>query len=96
LLRKAEVSDLTRSVWAEKILRDLGKPLSRPNVAIVLERLDAAYRFDRHLWQLIRNSEYDFSKHRGKIVDAQQLYYLCQPDIYFVTNDARLKKGGFK
>jgi hypothetical protein len=50
-------------------------------------------QFDRHLWQFIRNPDYNFSKHRGEIVDAQQLYYLCQPNIYFVTNDTRLKEA---
>jgi hypothetical protein len=89
--QKSNVPDLTPRIWAEMILRQFGRPLSDSNVKLVLERLDAAYRFDSHLWGLIRNSAYDFSKHRGEMVDAQQLYYLCDSTIYFVTNDKRLK-----
>jgi hypothetical protein len=91
--RKSGVPDLTPNVWAKMILNSLGKPVNSPNVKAVLERLDAACRFDRHLWQFIRNPDYNFSKHRGEIVDAQQLYYLCRSNIYFVTNDTRLKKA---
>jgi hypothetical protein len=91
--RKSGVPDLTPDIWAKMVLKSLGKPFNSPNVTAVLERLDAAYQFDRYLWQFIRNPDYDFSKHRGEIVDAQQLYYLCQSNIYLVTNDARLKRA---
>jgi hypothetical protein len=93
--RKTGVSDLTPDSWSEMILKDLGEPVTAPNVALVLDRLDAAYRFCRYLWQFIRNSDYDFAKHGTEIVDAQQLYYLCEPNLYFVTNDGRIKKAVF-
>jgi hypothetical protein len=37
--RKSCVSDLTRDIWAEMVLNNLGKPGNSPNVIAVLERL---------------------------------------------------------
>jgi hypothetical protein len=92
-LRKRGVPDLTRDTWAEMILQDLRKPITPQNLDLVCEKVDAAYQFDSYLWRFLRNPDYDFSKHRGEIVDAQQLYYLCDSNVYFVTNDRRLKSA---
>lgn len=35
-------------------------------------------------------TKYRFDEHPEDLVDAQQLYYLLDPEMYFVTNDNRL------
>jgi hypothetical protein len=55
--RKSGVHDLTRDIWAKMLLVKLGKAVNSMNVTTVLERLDAAYQFDRYLWRFIRNPD---------------------------------------
>jgi hypothetical protein len=51
--------------------------------------LDAAYRFDHSLWDLALNSKYDFIEHASDWIDVQQLYYLSDDQMHFVTNDSK-------
>lgn len=53
-------------------------------------RLDAAYRFDRALYELARNDSYDFADHDTDYYDLQQLMYLCHDDFRFITTDKKL------
>jgi hypothetical protein len=88
--RREKVPELTPQVWASMILTSLAKPETPDNERLVLERLDAAYRFDRVLFDFSVDPNYDFSKHGPEIVDAQQLYYLCDPEMFFVTSEKKL------
>lgn len=90
-LRLQPVPQLTREVWARLMLRDLKKEILDRDRGQILDRFDAAYCFDRHLWSFIQNPSYDFSKHATELVDAQQLYYLCDSEMHFATTDNRLK-----
>lgn len=91
--RKTGAPSLTPEIWAKLILDSMGKMAIPENVSIVLQRLDAAYRFERRLWGFITSSNYNFAKRRSELVDAHQLTYLCDPDLYMVTSDERLKKA---
>ena len=73
------------------MLRDLGKEIPDEHWGQIIDRFDAAYCFDRHLWNFIKNPSYDFSKHATELVDAQQLYYLCDSEMHLATTDKRLK-----
>lgn len=88
-LRAQKVPELTPNVWAEITLTAMRIPINPNNLQITIDGLDAAYRFAAGLWAFIKNPRYDFHKHRAELVDAQQLYYLCDPTIWFVTNEAR-------
>jgi hypothetical protein len=90
-LREQGAPELTAEIWADFVLRDLRKTINTENRNIVLNRLDAAYAFACSLWGFMRNESYDFRKHRTEIVDAQQLYYLCNSRLYFLTNERKLK-----
>jgi len=60
-------------------------------VDLLLEGLDAAYGFQVHLWRFIRDPNYDFAAHGPEIVDAYQLYYLCDREMHFVTSERKLR-----
>lgn len=90
-LRQDGVQELTRELWAGLILQRLRKELTPDNLGLILERLDAAYRFDSCLWHFIKHPNYDFMRHTSELVDAQQLHYLCDPEMYFVTNEVKLR-----
>jgi len=87
----AKVPKLTRDVWADLIVSDYRKPSTDENRQLISERLDAAFRFDESLCWLARSKTFNFLKHKSEIGDAQQLYYLCDPHVYFVTNERKLK-----
>jgi hypothetical protein len=67
------------------------KEATRKNVELLLEGLDAAYRFQAHLWHFIKDPNYDFAAHGPEIVDAYQLYYLCDHEMHFVTSERKLR-----
>jgi hypothetical protein len=90
--RRTKAPTLTPDVWAKLILDAMCKPNTRENLHLVLDRLDAAYRFESRLWSFIEQSNYNFSKHRSELVDSHQLTYLCDSEMCFATSDKRLKK----
>src|SRR5262249_7496204 len=51
----------------------------------------AAYFYDRSLWNLARTSNYQFADHDSDWVGRQQLCYLCDPEVYFITNEVKLR-----
>ena len=83
-------AELTHQVWADSILKGVGKPPTKDNISLVVQRLDAAYRFQARQWKFISNPQYDFEKHDSDLTDDMQLCYLCDPELYFVTTDKRL------
>jgi len=91
--RKTGAPSLTPEIWAKLILDSMGKQSSSESISLVLERLNAAYHLDARLWEFIEGSNYNFAKHRSELVDANQLSYLCDPEMYMATSDLRLKKA---
>ena len=89
--QRLQVPELTRDVWADLILKSYAKETTPTNRALVLHKLDAAYRFDLSIWNHAKDPKYNLLKHRTDLVDAQQLYYLCNPEVHFLTTDARLR-----
>ena len=61
------------------------------NRSFVREKLDAAYRFDATIWRHAEDPKYNIAKHSNELVDAHQLYYLADSDVYLLTSDARLR-----
>jgi hypothetical protein len=49
--------------------------------------MSASYQFDCWLVNAARNEDYDLSKSISDLVDTQQLAYLCDPAVIFITND---------
>jgi hypothetical protein len=83
-------AEFTAKTWGESILKGMGKPVTEPNSAVIVQRLNAAYGFQARQWKFITNPQYDFGKHDSDFTDCMQLCYLCDPELYFVTTDRHL------
>jgi hypothetical protein len=82
--------DLSHDRWARVILQGLDTPDSDANVAAIVAATDAAYRACLFLWRQAGDNSavaYNFSKNENDIGDEQQLHYLCDPDMHFITDD---------
>jgi predicted nucleic acid-binding protein len=88
---ETQVPDLYPSLWADFVLREYDDEFRLRNRALVGCRTDAAFRFSSSLWQLAKNPSYRIDKYKSDLVDAQQLYYLCDDHLVFLTTDTRLK-----
>ena len=45
----------------------------------------------KFFWDLRKDKGYDFSKHASDLVDGQQLAYLAEASMHFITSDRKLK-----
>jgi len=58
----------------------------------VAAALDAGYRYECSLWNEATAGQYKFAKHKSDCIDSQLLYYLCDPHIHLLVDDAQLIK----
>jgi hypothetical protein len=77
--------------WAHGILESLHDDASAQKCMRASNSLDAAYRYDRALLNMAKNKNYDFSKKSSDWIDFQQLFYLADPSVLFVTEDKHFK-----
>lgn len=78
-----------RKLFVEDALRITGVPDLPKTRAAIASGMDAAFVFESRLISMVK-SDYNFAAHADDLIDAQQLYYLLDPQMYFVTNDNRL------
>lgn len=91
-LRKGNLQVPSRLAWAAGILARQGLKRSHDDCRKVAQSLDAAFHFDMSLYGRARTSNYNFEKHRTDWIDEQQLYYLTDPQVHFLTGDGRLRE----
>jgi len=77
--------------WVAGALSHLGLPHMGENERTLLEGADAWYCFEKFIFTSV-SGNYNFKKHTSDLVDGQMLQYLCDPSLFLVTSDARLKK----
>lgn len=75
---------------AEGILSNLQAAPTKANVTAIANALDAAFHYQRFLLAEI-GPEYDYFKNASDWADRQLLYYLADPNMHIVTNDAKIK-----
>jgi len=92
LLKGRGKINLTPEEWARPILTLYGIEGDRSAREAFLVALNAAYEFEMALFNLARNTNYDLQKNVSDLVDAQQLCYLADPTVVFVTDDSDHKK----
>jgi hypothetical protein len=91
-LREGDLLIPSRLAWAAGILARQGLTPSDESCQKVAQALDAAFHFDMSLYERARTSNYNFEKHSTDWIDEQQLYYLSDPRMRFLTADARLQR----
>jgi hypothetical protein len=78
--------------WSKSVLYKSGAPVTDSGAAKFLDAADAVYHYDNWLWEHSGAYRFDRSDREGDLMDSQQLYYLADPDIVFLTADRRIKE----
>lgn len=94
-LTKLRAGRLRRSdpvIWAQNLVGKLGKTITPEEGVRFSLRLDAAYRYEAASMDFAERGSYNFSKHGSDWIDAQQLFYLCDPVVHFLTRDSGFKR----
>ncbi len=79
-------------IWAAGIALALGRKIQQSQAALLANRLDAAYQYRKALCAVVAQGSYNFQRHEGDWNDYQQLFYLSDPTILLLTDDAGLRK----
>ena len=77
--------------WASLLLKLYGVPDGDLDPLEVAERLSAMYEFEMAVNNLMKSNKFLVSKNKSDHLDGQQLCYLCDPSVVFVTNDSDFK-----
>ena len=78
--------------WASHLGVVMGYSLDDHQALTLATALAAAYRYDSALFATVATSPYNLEKHKGDWPDSQQLYYLCDPGMFLLTDDSDLRK----
>ena len=90
-LRDGTLKRSPPNIWAASVLSRVGVSSDVRNIRRLLTALDAAYHYDQSLWELAESHKYDFARHDSDWIDEQQLFYLADPRVLFITSDTRIK-----
>ncbi len=77
-------------LWTAGLLEGMSIKPYKKICEKVSKALEAAYCFDEYLWKQAKNPQYDFRKHDSDWIDGQQLFYLCDENVWFVTQDKNI------
>jgi hypothetical protein len=91
-LRSGTLRRSSPQIWATAVLHRIELSADSSNIQKLLTALDAAYHYDQSLWELAENQTYDLTRHDSDWIDEQQLFYLADPTVLFVTSDTRIKR----
>jgi hypothetical protein len=80
-----------RDAWAYLIGQTVGVKLDESKSAQFGAALDAAYAYSNAMFQLALTSDYKFKNKTGDWVDWHHPFYLCDPTMHLLTQDAKLK-----
>jgi len=81
-------TEVSPQIWASKLLQFYGVSGPADFVKAVAERLSATYEFEMAVNKLVQNPNFLVSKKTSDLIDGQQLCYLCDPNVVFITNDS--------
>jgi hypothetical protein len=77
--------------WIKMSLAHYEQPDTLYNRKRLCESLSANRLMAKFVWQARNDKRYDFFKHSSDLVDGQQLAYLADPVMHFVSNDRKLR-----
>jgi hypothetical protein len=91
-LRGKSKTTITPEQWAAPAMYLYGIEEDDVSKQRFIEALSASCQFDTALLDLARNENFDLRKNVSDLVDTQQLCYLCDPTVVFVTDDSDHRK----
>lgn len=84
-LRTGHTETGSRMAICGALLKDTGRTPYTEHCVRLSEALDAWLAATEWLWNASKNSTYNFDKKKNDWDDLQQLFYLCDPSLCFVT-----------
>jgi len=90
-LRRGDLTASTSVSWSNAVLGLMGVPANDTNRAKLLSALYAAHEYDKSLYEMAKNHNYNFSQHDTDWIDSQQMYYLADPSVLFITCDKNIR-----
>jgi hypothetical protein len=91
-VRSGTITIPGRDSWAFGIAHMLGCSINQQQAVHLGAALDAAYEYEKALGTIVARGRYNFDKHDGDWVDSQQLFYLCDREVFLLTDDAGLQQ----
>jgi hypothetical protein len=74
--------------WAFFIADFYGFGDDQIQITELADRLSANYEFEMSVNGLMRNENFSLEKNKSDHIDGQQLIYLLDPEVVFITNDS--------
>lgn len=90
-LRAVDAPAVPPEIWTAMVFALHGLRASPQALVEAFDRLSALYEFEMNCRKMVRNSNFDVRKNLSDHVDAQQLAYLCDPEVIFITADSDFK-----
>jgi hypothetical protein len=80
------------SVWAQQIAAHQQFPVTEEHCERLADRLSAAYEYHKSTFSaVIGDPAYNLTKHDSDRMDYLQLFYLCDPALHILTEDAGIR-----
>ncbi len=91
-IRDGTVTLQPAEVWAAAIASMLSHKLNHQQSIVLAGGLDAAYEYQHELCAIVLNGAYNLEKQRGDWIDWQELFYLCDPNLFLLTGDGQMQR----
>ncbi len=86
--RNANPGPLNQVQWASGVAGFYGIPPESVDLPSLAAGLSAAYEHEMFANRLLNNPSFSVSRNRSDLIDGQQLIYLCDPQVVFISNDS--------
>ena len=82
----------SREEWAKRIGVGLEVDLDLAQSVMLGERLSAAYEYQRNTFETAAgNPKYNVTRHDSDWIDNQHLFYLCDRDVFLLTDEKNIR-----
>jgi hypothetical protein len=78
--------------WAIWLLGDIDVPITPQNVSSLMVATGAAYSYDMSLRREVQSASYDVGRWSSDWLDGLQVFYLSDPNVFFITEDTNISR----
>jgi hypothetical protein len=89
--RRSATGAISPEQWASFFPPFYGISGNGIDISEIAERLSAVYEFEMSVNNLVKSDKFSISKNRSDLIDGQQLFYLCDPEVIFISDDSDFK-----
>jgi hypothetical protein len=78
-------------VWARQFARVYGLEPTDLQTARMAKALDAVYAYQESVWTMSTSDAFKPENNQNDWIDLNQLFYLADPSVYFLTAERKIK-----